>query len=137
MIGILTLFRNVRIARLDISKPEKVLESWDNHYKNVLPDCLASPRCRVVRYEDLVLRPKENLRGILKALAAWSHPNSEIPRSLIKKSQSFETMRQFGYANLSIPPVYGIPEPEVEERARLLKQNQEFQKLFNTTADKS
>ncbi|KAM3179741.1 hypothetical protein ACTXT7_000024 [Hymenolepis weldensis] len=57
--------RNIRISKLDVSSPEKVLETWDKHYKHVLPHCLVSPRCRVVRYEDLVLRPKENLQSIL------------------------------------------------------------------------
>ncbi|VDL59938.1 unnamed protein product [Hymenolepis diminuta] len=170
------LSRNIRISKLDVSSPEKVLETWDKHYKHVLPHCLVSPRCRVVRYEDLVLRPKENLQSILQwlqipwddvvlqhdqnmesvnlprierstsqvvfpiyteALTRWSQPDSKIPESLINKSQSFEMMRHFGYANLSIPPVYGIPEPEVEERARLLAKNTEFKKLFSLMTEKS
>lgn len=70
-----------------------------------------------------------------EALTKWCQPNSEIPESLIKKSQSFEMLRELGYANLTIPPVYGIPEPEVEARARQLARNAEFKKIFDKTAE--
>ncbi|KAL5971937.1 Protein-tyrosine sulfotransferase A [Taenia solium] len=59
------LRRRIRITSVDYSKPETVLEAWNKHYKHVLPDCINSSRCRVVRYEDLVLRPREQMKGIL------------------------------------------------------------------------
>ncbi|CDS41943.1 protein tyrosine sulfotransferase [Echinococcus multilocularis] len=163
------LRRHIGIKYLDRSKPENVLQAWDDHYKHVLPACQNSSRCRVVRYEDLVLRPREQMKGILEwlgvpwdevvlqhdqnmqevklprkerstsqvvfpiyteALAQWSLPGSAVPPSLIQKSRSYEMLRYFGYASLTIPPVYGIPELEVQKRAQMLEKNEEFRKLF-------
>ncbi|EUB63057.1 Protein-tyrosine sulfotransferase A [Echinococcus granulosus] len=65
-----------------------------------------------------------------EALTQWSLPGSAVPPSLIQKSRSYEMLRYFGYASLTIPPVYGIPELEVQKRAQMLEKNEEFRKLF-------
>lgn len=66
-----------------------------------------------------------------EALTHWALPGSRIPPSLIRHSHSFEMLRHFGYANLTIPPSYGIPEPEVQARAQKLGANENFKRLFN------
>ena len=67
-----------------------------------------------------------------EALTQWALPGSRIPPSLIQQSQSYEMLKHFGYANLTIPPIYGIPEPEVQKRAQKLEKNAQFKKLFNS-----
>uniref|UniRef100_A0A5K3EF79 Protein-tyrosine sulfotransferase n=1 Tax=Mesocestoides corti TaxID=53468 RepID=A0A5K3EF79_MESCO len=163
--------RTVRIVGVDTSNPEKLVKTWNSHYKYVTAECEASERCMIVRYEELVLRPRETLGYVLawldvpwdevvmqhdqnmgevklsrkekstqqvvfpiytEALNQWALPGSKISQALILRSQSMEMMKYFGYANLSIPPVYGIPEPEVLRRSQSLRMNAEFKKLFDS-----
>ena len=80
--------RKVKISGLNISDPKAVLESWDKHYEKVLPVCLNSTRCRVVRYEQLVLRPKEQMKAILGKSTPFSLNDILLLEHNIKISQT-------------------------------------------------
>ncbi len=50
---------------VDITKADHLMTLWDEHYQKVNPWCEASDRCVLVRYEQLVLRPRETMTKLL------------------------------------------------------------------------
>ncbi len=57
--------RSVPIGGLNITNARVLLRAWNNHNKLVNQACEDAKRCTVVKYEQLVLRPRETMTRLL------------------------------------------------------------------------
>nr|VZI39338.1 unnamed protein product [Spirometra erinaceieuropaei] len=88
--------RNVSISGVSWKDPKTMLSVWNSHYERVYENCArAGPdRCMAVRYEQLVLRPRESMKKVLEFLnLPWdeivlNHEKNVDDLVLVKKEKS-------------------------------------------------
>ncbi len=78
--------RSVPIGGLNITNARVLLQAWNNHNKVVNQACEDAKRCTVVKYEQLVLRPRETMTRLLGEFTCQRPPLLTIFCYLLAKS---------------------------------------------------
>ncbi|VDL98412.1 unnamed protein product, partial [Schistocephalus solidus] len=94
--------RNVSISGVSWRDPKAMLNAWNKHYEKVYRYCVrAGPnRCMAVRYEHLVLRPRESMEKILQFL------NLPWDEAVLNHEKSVDDLVKEKSTNQVVYPIY-------------------------------